>query len=372
MRLIASFRPMALLLVILFLATACSDDNGAAGGIVTSIGAESMTATSAPPATAPTGVPADLDLYDVSELVDVVSAGVVSVTSSQVRLGFEGVPQEVPAGAGTGIVLGGDGLVLTNYHVIAQAESLSVIGRDGRTRPAEVVSTSPSRDLALLRVDDGAGLGVLPLGTMEEVEVGDPAIAIGNALGLDVTQPTVSVGIVSAIGRTIRTPTGLLQDLIQTDAAINPGNSGGPLLDGEGRLIGVNTAVAGGQAQNVGFAIAVDTVRRFVDRFERGVGEPFLGIAVVSNSARAANQLGLDVETGALVAEVDTGGPAAEAGLRRWDVIVGYQGQEISSAADLTEAVFETSPGDEVSLEIVRDGDRQGVTVSIGERDLGR
>jgi serine protease Do len=319
---------------------------------------------------APGSASAAIDLYDVSALVDAVVSGVVSVTSEQVRLDFLGVAEQVPAGAGTGIVIDGDGMILTNFHVVQDASSLSVIGRDGRTRSAELIAQSPGQDLALLRVGDAAGFEPLPLGSLEEVAVGDPAIAIGNALGLDVSRPTVSVGIVSAVGRTIRTPNGLLQDLVQTDAAINRGNSGGPLLDAAGRVVGINSAgIPGGQ--NLGFAIEIDTAVRFVERVRAGIGEPYLGVALVPNSPAIAERLGLAVETGAMVVDVEPGGPADRAGISQWDVITGFAGSDVDDAAHLSNRVFEADPGSAVELDVVRDGAVRQITVTVGERDLG-
>ncbi|MGH8947052.1 MAG: S1C family serine protease, partial [Acidimicrobiia bacterium] len=228
--------------------------------------------------------PGESDLYDVSEIAAMARDGVVSVIQQQVQFDFFGDPSEVPAGAGTGIVIE-DGLILTNAHVVQGAASVTVVASDGRQREASVAASSEARDLALLEISDTEGLTPLQLAEEGSVEVGEPAVAIGNALGLDATQPTVSAGIVSAVGRTLRTPNGFLEGLVQTDAAINPGNSGGPLLNGRGAVIGVNTAILGGQAQNLGFAIGVEIVSNFIERFKSGTGEPLLGVAVVDNSA---------------------------------------------------------------------------------------
>ncbi len=316
------------------------------------------------------GVLVTSPLLDVSELVRRVTPGVVSVTQERVVLDAFGTPFEVPAGAGTGFVIDDAGHILTNFHVVRGASSVIITGFDGRQRQAEVVAGAAGRDLALLRVDDPSGLEPLPLGDMSEVEVGDPVIAIGNALGLDATTPSVSTGIVSALGRTIRTELGLMQNLIQTDAAINPGNSGGPLLNVEGEVIGINTAIIGG-AQNVGFAISIDTARVVVDRFLAGVGEPFLGVAVVDNSQTAMEELGLGTDRGALVIEVAPRGPADAAGIERWDVITSIDGKPVADAADLIAALLDLDPGDEVMVEIWRQDRQFGATVVVGERPAG-
>jgi len=317
----------------------------------------------------PPGLPS-LDLYDVSDLVKRVRSGVVSVTQERVRLDLFGVPEEVPAGVGTGIVIDDAGFVLTNFHVIQGASRVIVTGEDGRQRDATVVAEASARDLALLQLDDTDGLEALPFGTLETLEVGDPVIAIGNALGLDSTDPTVSAGIVSAKGRTIRTELGTMQDLIQTDAAINPGNSGGPLLNANGEVVGVNTAIAG-NAQSIGFAISVDTAARFIERHRLGVGEPFLGVQMLDNSPAAAERLDLGSETGALVIDVVSASPADQAGLIQWDVIVRIDDTDIETSSDAVIALLDTLPGDVVALEVVRGQERLVVEATIGERPRG-
>lgn len=310
------------------------------------------------------------DLYDVSSLVEEASPGVVSVIQQQVRFDLSGNPEEVPAGSGTGIVVEGN-RVVTNAHVVEGADSVFVVASDGNQREAEVVAASPTRDLALLEVENTEGLEELPVHE-GEIEVGSAAIAIGNALGLDAASLTVSAGIVSAVGRTIRTPTGILENLIQTDAAINPGNSGGPLLNGDGEVIGINTVVAGGQAQNVGFAIPMTLASAFVNQFDRGIGEPFLGVAVVDNSAPIAQRLGIDTITGAVVIEVQPDSPADEAGLVQGDVITMLGDTTIGTAAELTQAVFDTNPGDTVTLEVVTAAGFEAIDVTVGERSVER
>lgn len=305
----------------------------------------------------------------MSDLVELASPGVVSVIQEQVRFDLSGDPESVPAGSGAGIFIG-DGRILTNAHVIRDAASVFVVAADGRQRPASVEAASPNRDLALLIIEDTEGLQALELRD-SGVESGMPAVAIGNALGLDAAQPTVSAGIVSAVGRTLRTETAVLENLIQTDAAINPGNSGGPLLDREGRVIGVNTAIAGGQAQNVGFAIPASLAIDFIDRVDRGVGEPYLGVSVVDNSAPLAQRLGLDVAEGAVVIDVDPSSPAADVGLEQGHVIIGFDGTEIADAADLPNAVLGSSPGDVVNIEVVTPEGSGTIEVVIGERMFG-
>jgi S1-C subfamily serine protease len=346
------------------LLTACSIVTGSEE--TTTLPPRSTTAATSTTATLPAP-----DLYDVSDLVTAATPGVVSVTSQQVRLDVSGNPQQVPAGTGTGIVVDDAGLVLTNAHVVAGADALTVVGSDGRVREAVVAARSSFEDLALVEVADHDGLEPLPLGRIEAVSVGDPAIAIGNALGLDVAKPTVSVGIVSALGSTIESPSGLLQDLIQTDAAINPGNSGGPLLDGQGRVIGVNTAIAGG-AQNVGFAISVDVAARFLERYRSGTGEPFIGVSMAANTPAVAGRLGVPVERGAVVVEVLTGSPADAAGIEQWDVVVSFGGRPVDDPAGLSALVLGSDPGTRAAVEVYRGDERLTLEVEVGRRDLER
>jgi serine protease Do len=199
--------------------------------------------------------------------------------------------------------------------------------------------------------------------------VGDPVVAIGNALALQ-GGPTVTEGIVSALGRTISEQNGVrLQQVIQTDAAINPGNSGGPLVDSRGRVIGINTAVAG-QAQNIGFAISIDQAKQVVDDLESGKEpvHPLLGVDSVDMTAALEHQLNLSVDHGALVVAVEPGTGAASAGIQEGDVILKFGSHEVKTADDLSKAVSDTSAGDHVTVVLERGSQQMTVTVEIGQR----
>jgi putative serine protease PepD len=229
---------------------------------------------------------------------------------------------------------------------------------------AEIVGTDPSTDLAVLHVDPArtGALTVLPLAESNDVQVGDAAIAIGYPLGLD---RTATAGIVSGLGREIRAPNGFSIDkVIQTDAPINPGNSGGPLLDANGRVIGVNSqiATAGGGSGNVGigFAVPSDTVREVVPKLKAGqtIDRPYLG---VSTAVAASSR-------GAAVASVSSGSPAADAGIRQGDVLTAVAGKQIGTPDDVVAALAGRSPGDHVDVRLMRDGAEETVSVTLGSR----
>ena len=307
----------------------------------------------------------------MSELVKAVQDGVVSVAQAQFEVDVSDLLQAslVPQGVGTGIVIDDQGHIVTNFHVIRDAAAVIVTSRDGTIREAQIVGEAPDFDIALLRVDNAEGLRPLPIGSSAEIEVGDPVVAIGNALGLDPTAPTVSAGIVSAKNRTISTIAGVLQGLLQTDAAINPGNSGGPLLNQNGEVVGVNTAVAAGDAQNVVFAIGIDGVMDLVRRFIEGKGGAYLGAQLLDNTPRRDSQFRLGVPRGALVVSV-TAGPGAASGLQPGDVVVEANGVEIRTAGELHALIARSAPGDQVELQIIRQRERIGLTLTVGQRPL--
>jgi putative serine protease PepD len=257
----------------------------------------------------------------------------------------------VATGSGFSI---GDGRVVTNDHVVANGDEV-VVHRGGRRVHARVIGSDPSTDLALLRVrpTQAERLETLELGASSDVRPGDLAVAIGNPYGL---RRSVTAGVVSAVGRRIDAPDGApIQDAIQTDAAINPGNSGGPLLDADGRVIGV---LSQGRGDGIAFAVPSDTLRRVADQLERwgAVRRGYLGVT----AARARG--------GARVEETVERGPAARAGLRAGDVIVSVAGERIDGPADLTAAVGDLPPGRRVEVEYSRDGETASVEVVLGRR----
>jgi len=289
---------------------------------------------------------------------------------------------------GSAFVIDTEGHLLTNAHVVAGADQVAVkLGEDGDTLDAKVVGRDPSTDVALLEVDPPqGGLTPLPLGDSDQVEVGDPAVAIGNPFGLD---RTATAGIVSAIQRQISAPNGFtISDVIQTDAPINPGNSGGPLLDAAGRVIGINSqieAAAGGGNVGIGFAVPINTARSVAEQLLGGgeVEHAFLGITGGDVTSEIADVLNLSVDNGALVQDVVPDGPADQAGVEAGttdvtiagqqlraggDVITEVDGLQVSGMDDVIAAVNGKQPGDEVELTLVRKGDERTVTVDLGDR----
>lgn len=301
---------------------------------------------------------------DIQALLDIARPSVVTIQT--------GGPDSVFGGAGSGVVISEDGLILTNAHVIEGAGGeISVRFSDGSTASAELVGASTSDDIALIQAR-ASGLTPATLGSSANLLVGDPVVAIGNALNLG-GDPSVTSGIVSAKDREISDGTISLDDLIQTDAAINPGNSGGPLLNANGEVVGINTAIIAG-AQNVGFAIAIDSVEVLISELQDGGGDLTADTAVLGTSAVDVSSLsqedrdlfGVTVEQGALVVAVDPAGGAGAAGIVEGDVIVEVDGTPVANATELTRTIRSYAPGDEVSIAFERAGARQTVTVVLG------
>lgn len=293
-----------------------------------------------------------------------VAAIVESIRPSVVAVFTEAFTFE---GAGSGVVLDAGGHILTNAHVVSEANQIEVLFSDGRRLDARVVGRDEISDLAVLKVE-ASDLTAAPLGSSDELRVGDRVIAVGNALALS-GGPTVTEGIVSALERSIDADNGSLENLIQTDAAINPGNSGGPLLDDSGRVVGINTAGAA-NAQNIGFAIAISPARAIVDQLiQTGkVVRAFLGVSMTDVTPEVAERLGLNTDRGALVVQVEPGTPAERAGIRADDVIVEAGGEQIEQVRDMLRAIRSRKPGDRLEMVILRGEDRRQVTAVLIER----
>ena len=271
---------------------------------------------------------------------------------------------------GSGMILTSGGEILTNNHVIANATQIEVtLFGQTKTYPATLIGTDPTFDVALLQVHGAAPLPTVALGRSSKIQVGDDVLAIGNALALSESTPSVTEGIISATGRSIEAAgaacagSASLDGLLQTQAAINPGNSGGPLVDSAGQVIGMDTAAAtssvgNAPAQNIGFAIPIDSLRTLLPGLRKGgtIGAPkaFIGVEVISVTPAERAAYGLTPTTGALVVSVVAGGPAAGAGIKSDDVIVRFDGRAITTDASLTVAVRAAHPGQRVKVELYR------------------
>ncbi|WP_404463248.1 Do family serine endopeptidase [Vreelandella aquamarina] len=277
--------------------------------------------------------------------------------------------QRMLSSLGSGVIVSSDGYVLTNHHVINGADQIQVALRDGRETLADVIGTDPESDLAVLRIDL-EDLPVIELADSEEVAVGDVALAIGNPFGVG---QTVTMGIISATGRS-HLGLNAYEDFIQTDAAINPGNSGGALVNPDGSLVGINTAIfsRSGGSQGIGFAIPANLAHSILDELvTRGrVIRGWLGIEAQALSRELAASFGLRTPQGVIVAGVVSGGPAAQAGLQPGDVLLSIDGQVILDARATMSDIASIPPGTALPLTIVRGGERMEMTLEVGERPV--
>jgi S1-C subfamily serine protease len=297
-----------------------------------------------------------------------------------------GIPPQEGTATGSGFVIDDDGFILTNAHVVEGADEVAVrFEEDGESIDADVKGVDPSTDLAMLKVDpDDAELQPLPLGNSGQVAVGDPVVAIGNPFGFT---RTVTTGIVSAIQRQIQAPNGFaIPDVLQTDASINPGNSGGPLLDADGRVIGINSQIAtggsGSGSVGIGFAVPINTAKKLIPDLREGgeIERAYLGVTTTDVTEDLANDLNLPVDSGALITDVVDGGPADDAGLEEGntplgsginaggDLLVEVDGEKISSSDDVGAAIADKDPGDEVEVVFYRGDKRQTASVELGKR----
>jgi serine protease Do len=320
--------------------------------------------------------PVDLSAQPVVQVVERVQPAVVNVTTNLATSGSL-VGGGERRGAGTGFIVEANGAIVTNFHVVEGGLSIRVVMADGRRFNARVIGGDPEADLAVLDVE-AEGLPTVPLGDSEGLRLGEPVVALGFALALE-GGPSVTSGIISALGRTITAgdsagSSRTYEDLIQTDAAINPGNSGGPLVDLAGRVVGINTAgVQAASAENIGFAIAVDRAKAVIVDAIRNPAAPvaYMGVSTQTVDATVAFQLNLPVEQGALVVDVAPGGPADTGGIEPGDVIVRIGDTDISSDELVRQAIVEHRPGDRLEVVVVRsDGSPETVTVTLGVRPL--
>jgi len=276
-------------------------------------------------------------------------------------------PRHTVRSMGSGFIINPAGYIVTNNHVVEGATDIRVKIDDGREMAGTVVGRDPKTDLALLKVEE-TGLPVIPLGDSTQLQVGEPVMAIGNPFGLE---RTVTTGIVSATGRVIGQ--GPYDDFIQTDASINPGNSGGPLINGRGQAVGINAAIfsQSGGSVGIGFAIPVNQAKSVVTQLVASgkVTRGWLGVTIQPLTAELAKGFNVTEGTGALVAGVQDGSPAARAGVKAGDIITHYDGQKVATSADLPKLVAATAVGRQVPVTVVREGKKVALNVTVAQMD---
>ena len=359
--------------------------------------AQTQTFTAPPMNSEPLSGPIDAGTF--REIARTQASMVVNIRTESLRAGggpndffggndqfrrFFGVPgpdqeqqeEETVPGMGTGFVIDDSGLILTNNHVVAEATKIEIDffgDEDGTYYEARVLGRDPLTDSALLELTErpDGQLSVAQFGDSDQMEPGDWVMAIGNPFGYG---HTVTVGVISAVGRPYRSVPGRSQDVLQTDAAINPGNSGGPLLNIRGEVIGINTAIVSDRPSNVGigFAIPSNIVRELLTELRGGkVTRGRIGVQIYDvEDAEDAEALGLSSEMGAIVSAVAEDGPASQAGMRPGDVIVAYDGEPVDDTRELQNRVVTTRPGTTVPVRVVRDGEELTLNVTIEELDF--
>jgi S1-C subfamily serine protease len=310
----------------------------------------------------------------VQDIYKTEGNGVVYIQSEGVSGGTDLFGQQQQGTAtGSGFVVDKNGTIVTNAHVVDGASKVTVsLEEGGDAIDAKVLGVDNDSDVAVLKIDpNGKDLTVLPLGDSSKAQVGDPVVAIGNPFGL---QRTVTTGIVSALQRQVDAPSGFpISDVIQTDAAINPGNSGGPLLNAQGRVIGINSQIATGGGQGsvgIGFAVPINTVKQLLPKLEQGqtVKHAYLGVRMGDLTSDQAQRLKVPVSDGAVIGLIDNGSPADKAGLKVGDVIVAVDGKKMASATDVVNTISGKSAGDTVQVEYYRGSSKHTVSLKLAER----
>jgi S1-C subfamily serine protease len=314
-----------------------------------------------------------------------VADGVVNVTSIAVQMDFFFNPFPTQ-GSGSGSIIDTKGHILTNHHVVANAQKLEVTLADGSKWPAKLIGSDPDNDLAVIKIEvPKEKLKVIPMGDSKQLRIGQKVLAIGNPFGF---QRTLTTGVISSLGRTIRSEVGtLIEDVIQTDAAINPGNSGGPLLNSDGEIVGINSAIISptGGSVGIGFAIPVNTAKKVIpELISKGyVTYPWIGATIQPLLPEIAKFMKVSVERGAMIAEVVKGGPAERAGLTGGsqrvqvgnmivvvggDIVVKVDQNDVKTHDDLIRYIREKKPNDVITLKVLRKGKFEDVKVTLGER----
>lgn len=312
-----------------------------------------------------------LDAYSEAVVTVAEKVGPAVVNIAAVHRGIAQTPRgSMPyesSGAGSGVIIAPDGYLLTNSHVVHGAQRLEVTLADGRIVPAQLAGEDPATDLAVIRIN-AAGLPTAQLGDSDRLRVGQLVIAIGNPLGF---QATVTAGVVSALGRSLRSQSGqLIENIIQTDAPINPGNSGGPLVDSRGRIVGINTAIIQG-AQGIGFAVPVNTAHWVAGLLIKDgrVRRPFLGITSEARPihVRVAREHGLQEAKGIGVIQVMPGSPADLAGIRLGDIIIGLNGTPVSDLNDVHRFLSRAAIGATMHVTLLRQNQRLDLTAVLAQ-----
>jgi len=303
---------------------------------------------------------------DVVTAVQNVSPAVVSVATLRViqETMFDAVPVR---GMGSGIIFDSNGGILTNHHIVEDAQRVEVLTPDGKKFHGEVLGSDAMSDIAVVRVD-GEGLPAAKLGDSDKLVVGQIGIAIGNPYGFILPGPTATVGVISALKRHIHVEGHMYEDLIQTDASINPGNSGGPLVDSSGMVVGVNTANIP-FAQGIGFAIPINSARKIAKEIiEHGrVMRPYLGVAGLTLTREIAESYNIPYERGVLIVKVGRGSPANSSGVSTGDVILEADKQALKSWEDLQHLLHAKKVGDNLEMLIGREGKQHTVTMTLQE-----
>ncbi|WP_370871667.1 S1C family serine protease [Pectinatus haikarae] len=315
----------------------------------------------------PSGPVSDARNTPIVRAAKAVGPAVVGITNKAVARDWFNNQVEVSQGVGSGVIFKSDGYIVTNNHVIDGAREITVSLADGRTLPGKLVGADSVTDIAVVKVD-AADLPVAKFGNSDDIMVGEPAIAIGNPMGLEF-QGSVTAGVISALNRTLDIGEGRVK-LLQTDAAINPGNSGGALVNADGLIIGINSAkLAANGVEGMGFAIPINTVQPIIDQLIANgrVARPYLGVGIFDKNSAAKNGYLLNIDKGVYVAQVAPNGPAASAGIQRGDVIAKIDDKEINSVNDLRDAISAHKIDDKISLDIVRDGKELSVSAVLNE-----
>ena len=294
-----------------------------------------------------------------------VGPAVVGITNKAVARDWFNNQVQVEQGVGSGVIFRSDGYIVTNYHVIAGAQEIVVSLPDERSFTGQVIGADELTDLAVVKID-ATDLKVAEFGNSDDIMVGEPAIAIGNPMGLEF-QGSVTSGVISALNRTLDINERQLK-LIQTDAAINPGNSGGALVNADGKVIGINSAkLAANGVEGMGFAIPINSVRAIVDELMSNgkVLRPYIGVGVFDKETAARQGYRLNAEKGVYVEEITLNGPADKAGIRRGDLILEIDGKEINKVGELRAVILDHKAGDTIRVKIERDGSKNDVDVVL-------